>query len=252
MDQKAYDRIMEAIAPFLQEKELTPRKDGDVEYFSNGQKAVQVIYDEQGKLFVLQQAVLEEGKPVKWERLSTWLYDEQSTERDAASIGADFEDTLRYAFGIRTSWEGEVSLPGKGAPGQDPGVEAFTNRFLAMFPQYKDAYKENVSRYGTFLYDRFYSLYGVQALRQLLETGTKKQCDRFFGLLDEMYCKGDRAVSTCIVYSLLAQACVEDPGLWEKAAPYLENRKFLADAGKSVAKYLHSSGRRKKYLLEKN
>ena len=114
-------------------------------------------------------------------------------------MAEDFADSLREIFGMKKQVSNlkDVALPSKAASrGPTPNVEALAQRFLAIFPQYKDAYREHMAKYGEFLYQDFFARTAAVKLKELCADpkANKKQLEKFFDLLNEMYAEGDANV----------------------------------------------------------
>ena len=139
---------------------------------------------------------------------------------------------------------GAIRLPNntfKAAAGTEPGIEAFAQKFLAMFPQYKDSYKEMVAKYGDFLYVEFFKRYGVEKMQELMadETKNKRQLTKYWNMLGDMHYEGELVVGDLICVVILTGAFGKDPAKFDAAADkYLAEYPFLkASAKASVHDY---------------
>ena len=228
MNTAALEVILQGIKPVLDEQGMK-RQEGDEEIFLGDKYAVKVWYDEKPMMFKLDVATLEEGQPVDFNTVSSWLFDDAHNERDAAAIAADFADSLSIAFGVKKAVvrQREISLPSKAAPGSTPGVEAFAQRFLTLFPQFKDTYKEDFAQYGEFLYENFFSKTAAVHLKALVAEKNKKQLVKFFNMLDEFYVEGDYNVQSVITYTIIGGAFGDDLALFEEMQPYLTDAQHL-------------------------
>lgn len=207
MNQEAYNIVIQLIRPVLQEKEFAPVK-GHETVYSNGKQAYQVVYREDNRVFELQSAELEESGeiPEDWDTVTNYLFDESSTEKDAKSVGLDFAETLEEKLGIRKKKQTPVSYALPKAPKNANNLDRFTQRFLALFPQYKDHYSRMMERYGRFLPDAFFSETAAPLMISLLRQGDKKALTKFFDLLNTFYMDGNAQVrsiiNATIVYEL--------------------------------------------------
>ena len=84
-------------------------------------------------------------------------------------------------------------------------TEAFANRFLTLFPAYKDAYKDCVAQYSGFLPEYFFSTYAAPHLANLIKNGETKQFIKMVNMLDDFYVDGDNEVQSTITYSILGE-----------------------------------------------
>lgn len=205
MINKAYEIITEALKPVIESQKFT--RQGDEYVFSNSKKAFRINYNAERHIFELDVANLEGGE-AEFYNVSNYLFDEASDERDARSVGGDFLDSLNNELGIQRSValrRKDVFLPTKAAADATPGVEAFANRFLTLFPAYKDAYKDSVAQYNGFLPDYFFSTNAAPLLADFIQKGETKQFVKMVNMLDDYYVDGDNEVQSTITYSILGE-----------------------------------------------
>lgn len=237
MDQKAYETIIAGLESVFTAQNLTESPDAPGVYH-NGSKAVKVAYDEERKLFKLYAADIAEGQEVQFKELSAWLFDDTHNLRDAKAVAMDFEETLQELFGMKkqVSTLRDVALPSKAASGATPNVEALAQRFLAIFPQYKDAYREHMAQYGEFLYQDFFSQTAAVKLRELAQDPqkNKKQLQKLFDVLNEMYAEGDANVSSTVTYTILGNAFGGDVEKFDSLKEYMEECPYLRQNGRAM------------------
>lgn len=217
MEQKFFDAVYAEFSPLLCEKGFS--KQGDA-YLSDS-AAYKVEYNEESKVFTLLRAAVTDGEVGEYAGVTSYLFDEQSTLSDATAVGIDFLDTVASELGVNTRGKrmaSAVALPQK-SDSETPGIEELTSKLLAIFPKYKDAYKEHIAEYGDFLYINFYFDNFVPELSALMEEGNTKKLRKIYDALNELYCKGTRYVSDTIVVVLLGGAV---KGNKEKADALLE------------------------------
>lgn len=238
MDQKAYETIVAGLEPVFEDQKLHASPDAPGVYL-NDKKAVKVDYDEQRKLFRLSAANIEEGKEVQFKELSAWLFDETHNLRDAKAVSEDFADSLRDLFGMKKpSAENfkDVALPSKSASGATPNVEALAQRFLAIFPQYKDVYREHMAKYGEFLYQNFFAQTAAVKLKELVvdPKANKKQLGKYFTMLNEMYAEGDANVASTVTYTILGNAFGDDLETFDSLKDFMEDCPYLRQNGRAM------------------
>jgi hypothetical protein len=248
MNDAAMQIVLKGLQPIFNSQKMTRQEGADEIYIGSG-KAVKVWYDESCSQFKLDVAELKEGEGVDFSTASAWLFDSSHNERDAASVSADFADTLSGIFGIKRAGgivKRDVSLPSKAAPGNTPGVEAFCNRFLTLFPQYKDMYKEDVAKYGDFLYATFFEKTAGARLREAAEQHDKKQCVKMLDMLDEFYVDGDYTVQSVITYSIIGSAFWDKPELFDEVLAYTDRTEHIKKPGFEMLKYIAKTEKRVK------
>lgn len=215
-------------------------------------KTYSVSYDEAKKLFVVSVTTAENDSATV---LSTWYFDENDHgAKDTACIGEDFLEAVAKDAGIKVVKQSdgsvkEIALPEKAALGTEPGINAFTQKFLAMFPQYKETYKASVAKYGDFMYVNFYKQYGVEKMQELManELANKKQLTKYWNMLGDMHYEGELIVADLICSVILAGAFGNQPQNFDAIADkYLADYPFLKAAAKaSVHDYKNNKKLRK-------
>ncbi|MBQ1183734.1 MAG: hypothetical protein IIX60_04735 [Clostridia bacterium] len=220
--------------------------------FKNEFKTYRISYDDNKKLFSVEVCPADTES---YTTLSTWYFDEADHgPKDTECIGEDFLEAIAKDAGVKLIKKSdgtatEVAMPEKAAAGTEPGIEAFTQKFLAMFPQYKDAYKETVAKYGDFLYVNFYKKYGVEKMLELMsnEAGNKKQLTKYWNMLGDMHYEGELVVADLICSVILAGSFGKEPEKFDEIADkYLAEYPFLkASAKASVHDYKSNKKLRK-------
>lgn len=251
MDNRFYSVIVDAVEKTMSENGIVPNTDSEnITFYSDGKRAFRIGYDEKQKLIKLEFAVLKEGEGVDFKTVSSWMFDENSTESDANSIGNDFSDTVLEQLGEKATAQGvrKVEMPSKDKNAETVTIDSFTARFLAVFTAYKPEYVKNVSDYGEFMYDKFYTEFGVKALRDTMSSNNNKQIHKMFELLNNCYVIGDSATSTAIVCCIIVPAIIDDEKLKRDVMVHLEKYTFLSQAVSSVLQMLSSSKKRSKYM----
>ena len=215
-------------------------------------KTYKVAYLDDKKLFTVSVAPTDTEN---YTELSSWFFDESDHgPKDTACIGEDFLTAVAKDLGVTIvrATDGtvqEVAMPTKAAAGTEPGIEAFAQKFLAMFPQYKDSYKEMVAKYGDFLYVEFFKHYGIAKMKELMadETANKKQLTKYWTMLGDMHYEGELIVGDVICAVILAGSFGNDPAAFDAAADkYLADYPFLKGAGHAaVRNYKHNKKLRK-------
>lgn len=226
MDNKYYDNVIEEMQPFLDENGFKKTQDG----FSNEKKAFTVKYNEDKQMYVLSVADIEDGKAGEYREISSWLFDDTQTAKDAISVGMDFTASLRKELGIKSARRSlnsnAIDMP-TASKGDSMDIGGFTKKMLDVFPPLRDKYKEHIAVYGNFLYINFFGENLVPLLVNLFENGTKKQIKKFYDVLEDAYVKGNRdTVNICV--ALLCAAAKDNEKCTAAIKEMLaENQHFL-------------------------
>ena len=91
LDNRYIGKVLEEMTPFFEEQGFKEVKIGE---YKNESCAVKVDYDEARQMYVLSVA----GEEGDYAEISSWLFDDSQSERDAGSVGIDFTETLREKF----------------------------------------------------------------------------------------------------------------------------------------------------------
>ena len=245
MDKKYFDTIINEMQVLLDGQKFI--KDGDI--YKNEQKAVKIEYNEQAKQFVLLVADVIDGEVAEFSTASSWLFDETQTERDAAAVGVDFADTLRIQLGVKKErTTASVDLP-VADKSDTATVSALTQKLLATFPQFKEAYKASVQKYNKFLYLDFFTENFVPAIKQLMETGTKKQNKKLFDMLSDMYNTGNGETTDAVV-AIICAAIYGDEKRLQIFAEHTADNKHMATAVREFLKILSNNKKLQSILLK--
>ncbi len=242
--------VTDILAPVLKENGFTACDELGV--FKGEFKTYTISYDEAKKLFNIAVTPTDSESSTV---LSTWYFDENDHgAKDTVCIGEDFLEAVAKDAGIKVVKQNdgtvkEITMPEKATAGSEPGIEAFTQKFLAMFPQYKETYKASVAKYGDFMYVNFYKQYGVGKMQELMadEAANKKVLTKYWNMLGDMHYEGELIVADLICSVILAGAFGKEPQRFDEAAEkYLAEYPFLkASAKASVYDYKNNKKLRK-------
>ena len=228
MDNRYYDSVIKEMKPFFDEAGFVLREGG---FFLAETKAAKVEYNEGSQSYELLVADVEEGNVGEFSKITSWLFDDSQTEKDAESVGIDFVDTLRKNMGIkvkRTATGTNIELPSASKSGS-MDIGGFAKKVLDVFPAFKDEYKAHVAKYGNFLYMSFFADTLVPQIKGILTEGNKKSLKKLYDLLDTAYNTGNGETSNIVVASISAAVC-KDEDLKAKAMEFLGEDKHLKNS----------------------
>lgn len=248
MSNQYYGEIIEGLNTTF--AELGFKQSPDVEdVYLNDKKAVKVEYNEERRMFLLNIANIIEGEGVNFSEVSGWLFDKSHGSKDAKVIAEDFAKCIKAAMGIpeeKSAIKHNVSLPTRNAEGTTAGVDAFAKRFMDIFPQYKDYYKESFGKYGEFMYEDFFRNTAAVKLRELVTSKdpSKKHIVKLFDLLNDMYVEGDNNVKDMVMFTILGGAFGGDVELFDSKAEYYADCPYIKQNGRFM---ITTISRNKKY-----
>lgn len=203
MDNRYFDKVLGEIEPFLIENGF---KKSDEGVFSGETKSFSVAYNDEKQMYTLNvQDISEDGEASESKEINAWLFDDSQNANDAVAVGIDFLTSIRKELGIKASRvvNQQIDLPTATKSG-NVTVMGFTKKMLDIFPSLKEKYKEHVATYGEFLYVNFFGENLVPALKEYLNSATKKQHKKLFDVFEDAYVRGDRATVNIIVALLCA------------------------------------------------
>lgn len=238
MDLQYLQQILSGLEPIFTEQNFVP-VEGEEYTYKNDRLTVKIEYKEASRLFVLSSAkIKEDGTVNEYKENSSWFFDEANhAPNDTSVIAEDFGNVILGRLGVKkvsSVSSADVELPSKTLIGDAPTIEGFTQKFLAMAPQYKDAYKAHVAQYGEYLYVEFLKRTFTVRLREVVDGGNKKQLDKYFDMLGQMYYDGDTAVSNTVVAVVIAGAFKGDEALFNTLQDYMKEYPLLFTAGQSI------------------
>lgn len=208
LDNRYLENVIKEMMPFFDEHGF---KAGDEGCFKNEKKAVKVEYNDERQMFVMNAADVTDGIIGEYGELSAWLFDDTQTASDATAVGIDFTATLRENLGIKIK---RAIVDGIDLPtAQKNGVlntTGFTKKVLDVYPQYKDSYKEHISKYGNYLYIEFFSVTLIPQIKEVLAGNNKKTVKKLFDMLEIGYINGDKETVNIIVACLAAAVCHDE------------------------------------------
>lgn len=253
MERSFYKSITEKVDGLLNANGFVRKTDEQTEYYTGTDYAVMIDYNEQSGLIELKSARLEENESSDFKVMSSWLLNEESTQKDMDSIASDFVDSLSELIGIKTSTvvsRNNIDLPSKQSKADTVDISAMAARFLSIFPSHKEDYRENVAKYSEFLYDKFFSDYAVAEFKRSLSENDKKLITKILDWLAECYIKGDETVVNTVVYTVIGGTLVGDEHLEKTFSGYVEadKYKYIKNAAFYLMQYLKKGDNAKKYM----
>lgn len=207
LDNRYLSNVVAEMKPFFDENGFTAESENV--YVSENRK-VEVSYNDARQMFVLSIADKGEEGFGDMRELTSWLFDDSQTAKDAESVGMDFADTLRSNMGIKAKkfTGAAVELPTASKNGA-LDVSGFAKKVLDIYPKLKDPYKEHIEQYGNFLYMTFFADNLVPCFIESLQDGNNRSKKKIFDLCESTYIKGDKETINAMV-ACLAAACYKD------------------------------------------
>lgn len=229
--QQILDGITAKMNDFLNSQKF--KKDGDYS-FSNELISIKLDYDEGTKTVAL---YLNGETEEEAKKLCEWSCTAESLSYDGDVIAEDFIKTLYRPLGISdgTVSGSQVTIPVKNKAGTEMNLDAFTAKFLNIYPEYKELYKQDVAEYGEYLYVDFFKKTALQKLRESVSANNTKAVGKMLALMAEAYYEGTAEASDVAVGLICAGAFYDCPEKFtEMSADLAESKPLFVTAVRST------------------
>ena len=249
MDNRYFEFVVLEMENFFNEQGFKNTEEEGV--YKNATKQIKIAYDEEKQLYRLFAADIDEQGVGEYSELTAYLFDDSQTKRDAASVGIDFVDTLRKNMGIkaqRNNASGEIDLPTNQKVGTVT-IGGLTAKLLAIYPEFKDIYKESVAKHGKFLHLEFYRENFIPRITRAIREGNKKQLKKLFDMFSEAYVAGDKDACTLIIATVTA-AVYNDETLFETAKDAMGEGSYLIPLVTNFIPELNKNKKLQKALIK--
>lgn len=177
-------------------------ENGQAEMFKTDEVAYGLFYNKSSQQFELKSTTLdEEGAPGEWRNLSSWLFDRETGDKaDAESIANDYLDIIRGPKRV-------ALLQQKAKKGKkderviDPLF--FMNRLAVIFPDVKEAMKNERILYGQIRFATFTKTIVAPIVEDIaLRYADSEVMEKLCSLLSDMYKDGDLDLRSLITISI--------------------------------------------------
>ena len=242
LDNRYIDKVLEEMHPLFEEQGFKRLDSGEYE---NDKCKVLIGYDDARQMYTMKKA--DDGG--EYTEISAWLFDDSQTEKDAASVGIDFSETLREKLGVKKNTRAAViDMPQAQKDGAD--IATFAKKVLDVYPQFKDAYRAHIAKYGNFLYLNFFGETLVPQLRNVLHTGDKKAIKKIFSVFESTYITGDRDTVNAML-AVIAASIADDSAAYENLAATLQENNHMLTAATSLVPRIKGNKKLSAALLKK-
>lgn len=195
----------------------------------SGEKGVyRLVFDSSNSIMSFECAYDTEAQEPEFNTLSRSLFDPVSyNEKDAKSLSNEIRDELTSLFMARKKVNlDKVKMPKavsrtkakNGIISYD--TDSLANRFGTLYPDMKDAVKENIAKYGEFLPETFFTEIGTERVIDVIANGSEAEVKKLFKMLNEVYEDGTNEVQDIIGVTILGEM-KNDPKLMEVADKYM-------------------------------
>lgn len=179
-----------------------------------GEKGIyRLAHDSETNILQFECAYEDNGEQTEFNTISRSLFElDVVDDRDIKSLSNEFIDELERLFKVRKQVNlDKVKMPKavsrtkakNGLVSYD--IDSLANRFGTLYPEFKDAIKENVLAYGEFLPEEFFAKYGTPKVLDVIKNGTAAEQKKLFKMLGEVYEDGINDVQDVIAVSILGE-----------------------------------------------
>ena len=193
-----------------------------------------------------------EGDFVKVE--SNLLDLETYEDRDIKSLSNEICETVSSSYGKkdRQAVKKAPQTISKSAAknGTEYDANTLASRISTLYPELKDAYKENFQKYDEFLGEDFFVNHGNAYIMQTIRSNDSQQLKKLFKILSEIYENGSNDVQDLVVVTILGEIN-NDQELLQKCREEITDDDFY-DTLVAVNKYLASPAGKKAKEKMKN
>lgn len=195
---------------------ITQERDTEYLLFSGGNGTLRIEYGGNSIGLYYSESAPDTAQKGDYTRLSLSLFEpEAAEERDVKYIAEEFSETLATKFAGGKKPQTNKKLPNavsKAAVrnGAFYDLPSLGNRFTAIYPELRPAFKENIDAYGEFLADEFFRTHGNTVVHAIIRENNPQKMRKLFNLLNEMYENGVNDVQSLIVVTILAEPLDEE------------------------------------------
>lgn len=227
-------------------------KDESALIFKGNKGLYRLSYDAESDILSTEYAYEDNGADTEYTSVSKSLFELGSAdERACRSVANETIDEIKPIFASKKKSNiDSVKMPkgisrGKAKSGLiSYDVDSLANRFGVLFPDLKDAIKQNIVDYGDFLPETFFAEIGTPRVLDIIKNGTEAEQKKLFKMLNDVYEDGTNEVQDIIGVSILgemkndkAMMAVADKYMTEyMAGPVHEINKITAKKNKYTKK----------------
>lgn len=226
---EAYRLMDKTLSENIKDLEFKKMKTGENELGYKSEKGLfRVVYDAKSNIMSLDVSYEDKGEDTAYETISKSLFElDSADEKECRSYSNEVSDEIRSLFAARKKVNlDKIKMPKavsrskakNGVISYD--VDSLANRFGVLYPDLKDAVKQNISDYGEFLPETFFTEVGNERVLGVIKNGTEQERKKLFKMLNEVYEDGTNEVQDIIAVTILGEM-KNDPAMMEVADRYM-------------------------------
>ena len=213
----------------------------------DGEKGAVKIECDNGRFSIL----IGESVETASKKLCAFLLEDSSTEGDIKYLVEESKASIKEKFDKKAPVAKKTNNKGpqtvsKAAVKNGSFYDANTlaSKLCLVFPELRPVYKENLSQYGEFMGEEFFSKYGTEKVIAAIKENNPQTMKKMFQILNEIYEDGTNDTQSLIAVTILGELgndkillarCV-DYMSETMAPPVIEVNRYLASAAGKKAK----------------
>lgn len=226
---EAYRLMDKTLGENLKDLEFKKMKtdEGAIGYKSD-KGLFRVVYDVKTNIMSLECSYEDKGADTAYETISKSLFElDAADEKECRSFANEVSDEIHSIFASRKKVDlDKIKMPKavsrskakNGVISYD--VDSLANRFGVLFPDLKEAVKQNIADYGEFLPETFFKETGTPRVLDVIKNGNEAERKKLFKMLNEVYEDGTNEVQDIIGVTILGEM-KNDPAMMEVADRYM-------------------------------
>lgn len=224
---------------------LRKRDDTHLMQYDGEKGKLRVLFSGNKVLLLAGAADAESEDDSDYSKLLTAFVDyDEYTEKDIRSTANDIIEALQENFGIKAQQRQNTKMPVPVSRTQaKSGVMSYNpltlaNRLLAVYPELKEIYKQNIEDYGEFLAEDFFINHANKLIIETINKSDPQKMKKLFGIFNEVFEDGTNETQGVIAVTILGSQ-YNDPDFMQKIVEYMEGG--LLEAVVEVNKYLEKN-----------
>lgn len=226
---EAYRLIEKNLENTVKELGFSKLKSDDGCLTYKGNKGLfRISHSAETNILSLECAAEDNGDETAFETVSRSLFELQGlNEKDCRSAANEIADEVTSIFASKKKVNiDKVKMPkavsrSKAKSGSvSYDTDSLANRFGVLYPEFKDAVKQNISDYGEFLPETFFTEIGTPKIIDVIKNGTEAEQKKLFKMLGEVYEDGTNEVQDIIGVTILGEM-KNDPKMMAVADKYM-------------------------------
>ncbi len=230
---------------------VTEKNGASIITYSGKKGSVKIEFFE-GKISLLCALTeIEDAVDNDFKKITTSLFDVDNVDsRDIKYIVNEFSDGIVETYAKKEKAAKKLPTPVSKSAAKSGAVYydlvTLGSRFVTIYPELKDCYKQNIEKYGEFLADEFFTQYGNAKMRETVKQNDPIQMRKLFNMLNEVYNDGTNQTQSVIVVTVLG-SLYDDEELLANCLDYMgemklyviETNKILKKSASTRAKLEH-------------